>query len=118
MCDNTERLRAIVEDPTLTPAQKAHRLAIAADELLPYPALDEETRLALEARVICDMYEARRLMQFRRIAIRHDKTAISFLGFLALGAARFGCRLMSTGPSKAPASHGGRTYFPVSDVIA
>jgi YjjI family glycine radical enzyme len=57
MCDNTERLRAIVEDPTLTPAQKAHRLAIAADELLPYPALDEETRLALEARVICDMYE-------------------------------------------------------------
>ncbi len=57
MCDSTERLRAIVDDPTLTPSQKAHRLAIAADELLPYPALDEETRLALEARVICDMYE-------------------------------------------------------------
>ena len=32
MCDSTERLRAIVDDPTLTPSQKAHRLAIAAHD--------------------------------------------------------------------------------------
>lgn len=51
------RLCAIVEDPTLNPAQKAHLLAVAADELLPYPLLDEETRQALDERVICDMYE-------------------------------------------------------------
>ena len=29
-----------------------------------------------------------RLKQFRRIATRYDKTAVSFLGFLALAAAR------------------------------
>ena len=29
-----------------------------------------------------------RLKQFRRIATRYDKTAVSFLGFLALAAAK------------------------------
>lgn len=57
MPERSARLRAIVEDPTLNPAQKAHLLAVAADELLPYPSLDKPTRLALDERVICDMYE-------------------------------------------------------------
>ncbi len=51
------QFRAIVEDPTLSPAQKAHMLAVAAENLLDYPALDAETRAALDARIICDMYE-------------------------------------------------------------
>ncbi|WP_372840461.1 YjjI family glycine radical enzyme [Phaeovulum sp.] len=57
MLDGFEKLRGIVNDPALSPAQKAHALAVQAENLLPYPALDAETRAALDARVICDMYE-------------------------------------------------------------
>ena len=55
-CD-PQTLRRIVNNPTLTPAQKAHALSIEAENALPYPQLDSETRCALDARVICDMYE-------------------------------------------------------------
>ncbi|MDP2063450.1 MAG: YjjI family glycine radical enzyme [Phaeovulum sp.] len=57
MLDGFQRLRSIVNDPALTPAQKAHALAVQAENLLAYPALDPETRDALDARIICDMYE-------------------------------------------------------------
>lgn len=57
MYEGVSKLRQIVNDATLSPAQKAHALAVAAETLLPYPALDAETRAALDARVICDMYE-------------------------------------------------------------
>ncbi len=57
MLDGSQKLRGIVNDPALSPAQKAHALAVQAENLLPYPALDAETRAALDARVICDMYE-------------------------------------------------------------
>ncbi|MCY6383260.1 YjjI family glycine radical enzyme [Hoeflea prorocentri] len=50
-------LRDIVNDPALNPSQKAHQLAVAAENMLDYPALDAETRKALDERVICDMYE-------------------------------------------------------------
>ncbi len=50
-------LRHITNDETLSPAQKAHYLAVEAENLLPYPALDAETQEALDERVICDMYE-------------------------------------------------------------
>ena len=52
-----ETLRRIVADPTLSPAQKARALSLAAGNALPYPPLDTETQAALDARVICDMYE-------------------------------------------------------------
>lgn len=52
-----DKLRKITNDKTLSPAQKAHYLALEAENMLPYPALDEATQLALEQRVICDMYE-------------------------------------------------------------
>jgi len=54
---NAEILRRIVNNPTLSPAQKARALSVEAENALPYPALDAETQTALEARVICDMYE-------------------------------------------------------------
>ncbi len=57
MIDVSHQLRAIVEDPTLSAAQKAHQLSIAAENLLDYPELDDQTRQALDERVICDMYE-------------------------------------------------------------
>ncbi len=47
----------IVSDPCLSPAQKAHALAVAAENSLPYPELDADTQAALEARIVCDMYE-------------------------------------------------------------
>lgn len=50
-------LRRIVNDPTLSPAQKARALSLEAENALDYPPLDAETRAALDARVICDMYE-------------------------------------------------------------
>ncbi|MEM9579864.1 MAG: YjjI family glycine radical enzyme [Pseudomonadota bacterium] len=50
-------LRRVVNDPTLSAAQKARQLSIEAENSLRYPALDAETRQALDDRVICDMYE-------------------------------------------------------------
>lgn len=57
MQDTLRKLRSIANDATLSPAQKAHYLSLEAENLLPYPSLDEETRQALDERVICDMYE-------------------------------------------------------------
>ena len=57
MQDTIRKLRSIANDATLSPAQKKHYLSLEAENLLPYPALDAETREALEQRVICDMYE-------------------------------------------------------------
>jgi len=51
------KLRAITDDKTLSAAQKAHYLALEAENMLPYPDLDAETARALEERVICDMFE-------------------------------------------------------------
>ena len=50
-------LRRIVNDPTLSAAQKARALSLEAENSLPYMALDAPTQEALTDRVICDMYE-------------------------------------------------------------
>ena len=55
--DLISKLSSITTDGTLNPAQKAHFLAAEAENLLPYPSLDAETRDALRQRVICDLYE-------------------------------------------------------------
>lgn len=56
--DTTLRqLRNIVTDATLSPAQKARYLSLEAENLLPYPPLDDATRQALNDGVICDMRE-------------------------------------------------------------
>ncbi len=57
MTDTPGKLRSITNDATLSPAQKAHYLSLEAENMLAYPALDAETRKALDERVICDMYE-------------------------------------------------------------
>jgi len=57
MPDGFKTLRGIVNDPALSPSQKAHALAVQAENLLPYPTLDAQTRAALDARIICDMHE-------------------------------------------------------------
>lgn len=57
MQDLSSRLRKIVTDDTLSPAQKKHYLAIEAENILPFDGLDSETQAALDARVICDIFE-------------------------------------------------------------
>ncbi|MFZ1469355.1 MAG: glycyl radical enzyme domain-containing protein [Paracoccaceae bacterium] len=57
MLDSTDTRRGIVNDPTLSPAQKARYLALEAENSLPYPPLAPATRAALDDRIICDMYE-------------------------------------------------------------
>ena len=51
------KLRSIANDATLSPGQKKSYLSLEAENMLAYPALDAETREALDERVICDMYE-------------------------------------------------------------
>lgn len=57
MFDSDSKLRQIVNDSALSPAQKAHYLALEAENSLPRPALDAATNTALDERVICDMFE-------------------------------------------------------------
>ncbi|MEM9631905.1 MAG: YjjI family glycine radical enzyme [Pseudomonadota bacterium] len=57
MPNENPTLRQIVNDPTLSFAQKARALSLEAENSLDYPQIDDETRAALEARVICDMHE-------------------------------------------------------------
>jgi YjjI family glycine radical enzyme len=57
MTELQAKLRGIAEDPTLSFRQKEHALAIEAENSLPYVLLDSDTRAALDARIICDMYE-------------------------------------------------------------
>ena len=57
MTFETQGLRRVVNNPALSAAQKARALSIEAENAMPYPQLDAETHAALEARVICDMYE-------------------------------------------------------------
>ena len=55
--DIHDTLRKITNDRSLSPAQKAHYLAVEAENMLPYPLLESEVQAALDKRIICDMYE-------------------------------------------------------------
>lgn len=57
MPSENQAARLIVNDPTLSVAQKARALSLQAENALDYPPLDDETQAALDARIICDMYE-------------------------------------------------------------
>jgi YjjI family glycine radical enzyme len=57
MTEINDKLRKITNDPTLSPAQKAHYLAVEAENMLPYPDLDKDVQEALDRRIICDMFE-------------------------------------------------------------
>ncbi len=52
-----QRCQQIVTSPVLTPEQKRHFLALEAENNLPYPALSDEARAALDGGFICDMFE-------------------------------------------------------------
>jgi len=52
-----EQIRTILEDPKLTYRQRMHHLAACAESTQDYPPLSAETREALSAGLICDMFE-------------------------------------------------------------
>ena len=47
----------ILRDPLLSPAQKSHALALAAENALPYPELPADVAEAMTQGVLCDMFE-------------------------------------------------------------
>lgn len=53
----TETCQRIVRDPLLSPAQKNHALALAAENALPYPELPAGVAEAMAQGVLCDMFE-------------------------------------------------------------
>ncbi|TND55286.1 YjjI family glycine radical enzyme [Aeromonas dhakensis] len=53
----TETCQRIVRDPLLSPAQKSHALALAAENALPYPELPAEVSEAMAKGLVCDMFE-------------------------------------------------------------
>lgn len=53
----TETCQRIVRDPLLSPAQKSHALALAAENALPYPELPADVAEAMTQGVLCDMFE-------------------------------------------------------------
>ena len=53
----TETCQRIVRDPLLSPAQKSHALALAAENALPYPELPAEVSEAMANGFVCDMFE-------------------------------------------------------------
>lgn len=48
---------AVLTDPTLDYRQRVQRLALVAENAVPMPTVSDGCRAALDARVICDMYE-------------------------------------------------------------
>ena len=62
----TASCQRIVRDPLLSPAQKSHALALAAENALPYPALPAEVAEAMAQGVLCDMFEGHALYMPRR----------------------------------------------------
>ena len=57
MTEFQERARTLVHDPSLGYDQRLRRLAALATDALPYPALSDACREALDKRVICDLFE-------------------------------------------------------------
>ena len=52
-----EEISRIIRNPNLTYQQRKHNLALFAESLLDYPPLSEEARIALEERIVCDIFE-------------------------------------------------------------
>ncbi|WP_421246350.1 YjjI family glycine radical enzyme [Aeromonas sanarellii] len=53
----TDTCQRIVRDPLLSPAQKRHALALAAENALPYPELPATVQEAMARGGLCDMFE-------------------------------------------------------------
>lgn len=84
MQELVERARTVVQDGALGYDQKVRRLAALATEAIPYPTLSEDCRQALDARVICDLYEGHAPYTARYILPDYDLALRQGLRFLEL----------------------------------
>jgi len=67
------RAHALVTDGTLGYDQKLRRLAALATDMIPYPILSADCQEALDARVICDMFEGNAPFTARYILPDYEK---------------------------------------------
>lgn len=71
------RIERTISDPGLTYHQRVHQLALLAEEMIDYPTLGADAKEALEARVICDLFEGnapyrpRYILPDYEVALRH-----------------------------------------------
>lgn len=82
--DTSSQAEAIVTSRAFGYDQKLRRLATVADNSLPYPALSPLAAEALEARVICDMYEGNRPFTPRYVLPDYAKALRNGVGYLEL----------------------------------
>jgi len=73
MNELVSRATELVQDGELSYDQKLRRLATLATEALPYPAISDACREALDKRVICDMYEGHAPYTARYILPDYEK---------------------------------------------
>ena len=57
MADHLDRLRKIATDPALSASQKARFLSLEAENMLPYPEIDDDVAKALADGLLCDLAE-------------------------------------------------------------
>ena len=79
-----ERARAIVTSPAWGDDQRLRRLAALAVESLPYPALSEACRDALDKRVICDLHEGNAPYTARYVLPDYERALRDGVRFLEL----------------------------------
>ena len=79
-----ERATEMVRSATLSYDQKLRRLAVLATDVLPYPALSEECREALDKRVICDLFEGNAPYTPRYVLPDYEKAIQQGLAYLEL----------------------------------
>ena len=88
MIPSLQEIRKMVTSPTHTYKQKVFGLANLAENLLEPPMVSEECALALEARIICDMYEGNAPYRPRYILPDYQKILDHGSAFLELERAK------------------------------
>ncbi|MFQ2414625.1 YjjI family glycine radical enzyme [Aeromonas caviae] len=84
----TETCQRIVRDPHLSPAQKSHALALAAENALPYPDLPAAVAEAMEQGFVCDMFEGHAPYKPRYVLPDYEKFLTQGSAWLELAAPR------------------------------
>lgn len=115
-----DQVRAAITDRRYTYKQKVAVLAGLAENLLPEPAVDPETARALEARIICDMYEghapyrARYILPDYAVALRNGSAFLELPPALDLDEAMAHLLIMY---SNVPSITGYPVYFGDLDTL-
>ena len=77
-------LREITNDPHLSFNQKSRYLSLQADDMLPYPELSSQARDAMEAGLICDLFEGHAPFKPRYVLPDYQKAMVQGSKWLEL----------------------------------